>query len=284
MRYESIKKHGEKWVRIRPALQVYNQSAVLENTVEDAWFMSQITEDSLQLQSRDTQHTKVIGLDHIHHYMEDPEGQRATGTAGTLVMNVQLLLHEGVLLTEPVAAPGTPLKEFVRARPRAGLLNAAAKMRARGGLERARLDFARSAEGVQGSDQAFAELPKAFEALRDELHGAGQPIDLVIKGGYAHSFLLGAAGWWVSFVWQRYANALDDSELTVTQWKGHPPWPGVIIWEPGHPVGSDKYTFGLAALNQPRWLHVRNAEQSFTTLDLAQDVLTRLLELPNDRR
>jgi len=228
MKYDAIKKRGEQWVKIRPALQVYNDSGVLTDTVEDAWFLTEITEDSVRLQSRDTQHSKVIGLDHIHNYMEDPEGQRTMGTTGTLVMNVQLLLHEGALLAEPVAPPGNALKAFVRARPRATLMAAASRMRAQGELERARKEYAWSMAGVRASDQAFAEFPKAFEALRDELRDAGQPIDIVIKGASINAFLLGAAGWWVSFQWLRAAaNCLDDSRLTVIRWNGHPQWPGM---------------------------------------------------------
>src|SRR5207247_2390764 len=99
------------------------------------------------------------------------------------------------------------------------------------------------------------------------------------------AFLLGVAGWWVSFQWQRMAaNCLDDSRLTITRWNGHPEWPGYRVWEPGTRVGSDKYTFGLAALNQPRWLSVSGPERSYTSADLAQEVLTKLLENPNKRQ
>ena len=48
MKYDAIKKRGEQWVRIRPALQVYNDSGVLTDTVEDAWFLTEITEDSVR--------------------------------------------------------------------------------------------------------------------------------------------------------------------------------------------------------------------------------------------
>lgn len=282
MKYDAIKKRGEQWVKIRPALQVYNDSGVLTGTVEDAWFLSEITEDSLRLQSRDTQHSKVIGLDHIHSYMEDPEGQRTMGTTGTLVMNVQLLLHEGVLLAEPVAPPGNVLKAFVRARPRATLMAAASRMRAQAELDRARKEYAWSMAGVQASDQAFAELPRVFEALREELDAAGQPIDLVVKGVSWNAFLLGVAGWWVSFHWQRTAaNCIQDSVLKVIRWDDHPQWPGYTVWPPGDKVRTDKYTFGLAALNQPRWLSASNPELSYTSKDLAQEVLTKLFESPN---
>jgi len=284
MRYESIKKRGEQWVKIRPALQIYNDSGVLVDTVEDAWFLTEISEAGVRLQSRDTQHSKVIGLDHIHNYLEDPEGQRTAGTAGTLVMNVQLLLHEGMLLAEPVAPPGSALKAFVRARPRATLMMAASRMRAAAELERARKEYAWSSAGVQASDAAFSDIAKAIETLREELSKAGQPVDLVVKPGGQNAFLLGAAGWWVSFDWQRMAgNCIEGSYLIVTQWNGHPRWPGWTVWELGSRVGTKKYSFGLAALDQPRWISDTKPELSYTSEDLAQEVLTKLIERPNKR-
>ena len=139
--------------------------------------------------------------------------------------------------------------------------------------------------GVHASDTAFAELPTAFEALRQELINAGQPIDLVVKPGGTYGFLLGAAGWWVSFQWQRMAaNCLEGSFLGVIKWNGHPQWPGYHVWEPGNRVRTDKYSFGLAALDQPRWLSESDPDLSYTSADLAQEVLTKLIEQPNERR
>jgi len=107
MKYDAIKKRGEQWVKIRPALQVYSDSGELTDTLEDAWFLTVITEDSVRLQSRGMQHSKVIGLDHIHNFMEDPEGQRTMGTTGTHVMNVQLVY--GLNPHAQLATPNSPL-------------------------------------------------------------------------------------------------------------------------------------------------------------------------------
>ena len=105
--------------------------------------------------------------------MEDPEGERTHGTTGTLVMNVQLLLHEGELIAEPVAPPGTALKSFVLAKPRGRLIDAAARMRAQDDLEHKRRQYTRSYEGVKQSDDAFAAFIPTFEALRQDLENSG---------------------------------------------------------------------------------------------------------------
>ncbi len=281
MRHEAIKKNSGQWVKIRPALQVYDRSAVLRETVEDAWLISDITADSLTIGSRDTGHKRTVGLDHVHNYMADPQGLQTLGTTGTLVLNVQLLLYEGDLFAEPVAPPGTPLKAFVPAKPPENLISAAARMRAEAELDEARRAFAWSTDGVAASDNAFSDFREAFSTLDRQLTEAGHPVKMTLKQS-GRLILLGAVGWWVTIYWERaYANCLDESRLQITKWDGHPPYPGLILWENPNRVSSQEYTFGLAALNQPRWLLPRDPSVSFTTLDLAQKVLTGLLEKRN---
>ena len=261
---------------------MYDNAAALRGAVEDAWLISEVTETSLKLESRDGELSKVVGLDHIHHFMEDPEGQRTHGTIGTLVLNVQLLVYEGALHAEPVAPPGSPLKAFAPAKPRASLLNAAAKMRSQAELERARKAFAWSTEAVKAADQAFAELPQAFATINQELRDHAQAIEMVIKDKHRGLVLLGAAGWWVSFEWSsRAVNTLTDSYLKVQQWDGHPNYPGFIVFGEATEVWSERYSYGLAALDAPRWIPESNPRLSFGTMDLAQEVLTRLLDQPN---
>ena len=283
MKYDAIKKKGEKWVKVRPALQIYNDSGLLTDTVEDAWYLSEITEDRAKIQSRDTGHFKHIGLDHIHHYMDEEDARLRT--SGTLVMNVQLLVHEGELLIEPVSAPGQALKTFVRARPRATLMAAASRMRAQTELERARRQFASSDAGIRAADQAFADFPQAFEALHDELRKAGHAVDDFRLRHIQRVYLLRAAGWWAMIYWERkYANTLDGALLTIEQLDRPPRELGLMVFGTPTTLWQESYTFGLAAIDTPRWLPASNPAQSFTTEDLAQEVLTRLLLNPNNEQ
>lgn len=287
MRHEAIKKRSDQWVRIRPALQIYDHSAVLQETVEDAWLISDITDTSLKVTSRDTELSKVVGLDHIHHYMEDPEGHRSLETVGTLVMNVQLLLYQGSLHTEPVAPPGSALKAFVPAKPRASLLDAAAKMRAREELERAQKAFAWSAQGVSSAKTAFTDFAAAFEQLGEQLRSAGHPIDdLKVRTAYGNAILLRAAGWWLLLLWQGHAsNCIEEARLVVRQYDGPPPeWPNIMVINKPHEVWRQTYRYGLVALEVPRWFAESKPEPSFTTSDLAQELLTKLFERPNPKR
>jgi hypothetical protein len=285
MRYEAIKKRAGQWVRIRPALQVYDDSAILRDTVEDAWQVEDITESTLTLQTRDHQYRRTLGLDHVHNYMADPEGERTLGTTGMLVLNVQLLVFESMLLTEPVAPPGSPLKVFVPARPRTSLLNAAARMRAAEQLEKARKEFAWSEAGVRAANAAFNELPAAIENLRKELAAGDQPVPVELRRIYEGGQLLKAAGWWVTLYWRRqYANTLDDAWLCIEQLDGPPKLPNLMVFEEPRRVRSDRYSFGLAAIGEPRWMAKDDPTRSYTTVGLAQEILTRLFETPNTRR
>jgi hypothetical protein len=286
VRHEAIKKRDGQWVKVRPALQIYDHSAVLQETVEDAWCVSDITDSSLKLTSRDTELSRVVGLDHVHHYMEDPEGLRTLETVGTLVMNVQMLLYQGSLHAEPVAPPGSPLKSFVPAKPRASLLDAAAKGRAKMALERAQKEFAWSAEGVNAAQTAWANFTTDFERLGEELREAGHPIDdLKVKTIYGGPVLLRAAGWWVMLLLEGMTvNCIEHVRLEVRQLDGPPKWPNLMVFEEPRQVWREKYGFGLVAIGAPRWLVESKPELSYTTSDLAQELLTRLLERPNPKR
>ena len=288
MRYEAIRKHEGQWVKIRPALQIYDHSAVLtDRAVEDAWCISDITEKSLTLTSRDTELSKVVGLDHIHHFMEDPEGQRTFETVGTLVMNVQLLLYQGTLHAEPVAPPGRSLDAFVPARPRASLLDAAARKRSRDELERAQKAFAWSTGGVNSALTAFADLKNAFERLGEDLRAAGHPIeDLRLRTVHSNVILLTAGGWWATLILKDMAaNTIENARLKISQLDGPPDGFGLMVFsdDKGKVVSSHQYLYGLAAKDAPRWISESNRELAYTPMDLAQELLTKLLEEPNRR-
>jgi hypothetical protein len=288
LRHEAIKKHEGQWVKIRPALQIYDHAGALEQAaVEDAWCVTEITSTSLKLMSRDTELSKVLGLDHVHHYMEDPEGQRTLETAGMLVLNVQLLLYQGSLHAEPVAPPGSPLKAFVPAKPRASLLDSAAKMRARTHLEQARKQFDWSPEGVNSASKAFTDFGAEFERLGNELQAAGHPIeDLNVRTFHPNGpILLRAAGWWLALARTGYSsNYIGDGRLVVRQLDGPPKWPGLMVFDEPKKVWEETYRYGLAALGAPRWMAESNPDLSYTTSDLAQELLTKLCEQPNKQR
>jgi len=282
MKYEAIKKRGGQWVRIRPALQVYNDSAVLvQQAIEDAWWLSDISEDGVKLQSRDTQHFRRLGLDHIHHYMDDPDANSG-GTTGIVVLNVQLLLFEGNLLAEPVLRPGVPLEKFVPARSRETLYTTAARAAAAQALANRRKEYAWN-EGVRDAQNAFRTLAPAFSALEADLTNRGTPVPIRIVPGGPWAFLMVACGWFVTCTWQQNAsNVIEDALLTFQKFDHAPPWPNIMSFEKAHQLTVDQYRWDLVKLDEARWVVNRNPDKSYTTEELAAKVLTELLDRPNN--
>ena len=85
MKYEAIKKYANRYVKIRPALQRYDDSATLEATLEDAWWLTEVTPEGARLKNQATDHSRALGLDHINHYMEDPDGERTRQRRGQVL-------------------------------------------------------------------------------------------------------------------------------------------------------------------------------------------------------
>jgi hypothetical protein len=283
MKYDSIKKKGEQWVRIRPALQVYNDSAVLkEPAVEDDWWLSDISEDGVKLTNRATQHVRYLGLDHVHHYMDDPNPYTG-GVTGILVLNVQLLMFEGVLHAEPILRPGQPLEKFVPARSRETLFSTAARAAAFSALTKKRKEYAWSVSGVQAAQAAFRDLEPAFKALSAELAARDTPVPIRTFPGGNWAFLMNACGWWVSCTWdQRASNVIEDGLLNFRKYDNAPQWPNLRSYERATQITVDQYRWDLVSLDEARWVAQGNAEKSYTTTQLAERVLTALLERPND--
>jgi hypothetical protein len=51
----------------------------------------------------------------------------------------------------------------------------------------------------------------------------------------------------------KYSNTLDDSELEVSLWRGHPPFPGVQFWERQSSIAATTFHADLAPSGEPAW-------------------------------
>ena len=281
MKFEALKNHSDHFVRIRPALQRYDNAARLEMTLEDSWWLTEVTSKGVKLQNQATGHTRVLGLDHIHHYLEDPDSARTGGPQGILVLNVQLLLFNRELLIEPVAPPGAALRSFVPTQKREDFLSAAKRLHAHTELANARKNFASSPEGIKKSDDAFNGILEAVGSIETTLVDQGNPVDIVSKkSGFL--IVIGAFGWWASITWERYANTLDNSRLTIKKWDGHPPYPAVFLLRKPNCVAIDQYTFGLVDTTQAEWIPLDNEELHVSSKQIAMDILHDFMSNPTD--
>jgi len=280
VKFDAIKKRGEQWVRIRPALQIYSDSAVLvQPAVEDAWYLSNVSEDGVTLRSRDTQHSRRLGLDHVHHYMEDPE-PNAIQTTGIVVLNVQLLIFENQLIVEPSPAPGQPLRTFAPARTRATLFSVATKAAAERALDRRRKEYAWN-EGVREAQQAFDDFAPMLRSLESALSANSTPVPLQIRPSGKHSFLLGACGWFETWDWQQQAaNHIEGAFLTIRKFDGPPRLPGTVTLREPRQLTVRQYRWDLVALDSARWVPNGRDDVSYTSEDLVTRELTELIERP----
>lgn len=278
MRYESITKNVNQWVKIRPALQVYvdKPSVMLDVTVEDAWWLHDLAEKTVKLRSRDTDHTRAIGLDYIHNYMADPDGPTTLGTTGILVLNAQLLLYRGELLVEPNSGPGVPLKQFVPAVRRADFLKGAAAVFAANQLAMKRELFATSHDGFLAADRAFAELPQSFSVLAKEMAQQQTPFEIQIR---RKDFGLAVFihGWWVTIHWQR-GGTLAASRLRVRRWATYPQWPEFRSGGDEMCTQERDYVFGLAMDSQSAWMLKGDPNRSETSFDIAMGLVSDLIK------
>lgn len=278
MRYESLKKNVNQWVKIRPALQIYvdRPGITLDNTIEDAWWLHDLTEKTAKLRSRDTDHTREIGLDYIHNFMADPEGLTTLGNTGILVLNAQLLIYRGELHIEPNSAPGVPLKQFVPAVRRADLLNSAAAVFAANQLAAKREAYAGSHEGFVAATQAFEDLAECFDDIANEMVQQKTPFEIQVR---CKDFEMAVFihGWWVTIHWRR-GGTLATSRLLVRRWAILPQWREFQSMGDEMCTQEQEYVFGLVQDSQPAWMLKGDPNRSQTSSDLASALFADLIK------
>lgn len=281
MKYDALKNNVDRLVRIRPALQRYDSTAALEVTLEDSWRLTEVTPEGAKLRNLSTDHTKVLGLDHIHHYMEDPDSARTGGPNGVLVLNVQLLFFNGELLAEPVAPPGSSLKAFVPAQRREDFFSVAKRYQSQNKFAHLKKAYATSTAGIGASDEAFYEIFSAVASIEAILQDQGNTSEIVRKH-IGLNILIGAFGWWASVIWERYQNTLDNSRLTIRKWDGHPPFPNVLLLRKPNCVAVKQYTFGLVDSGIAKWLDLNNVQHFVSSKEIVMDILQDFMSNPLD--
>lgn len=281
MKYDALKKHANRHVRIRPALQRYDDAAKLEATLEDVWYLGEVSTEGVNLQNPATGHFRVLGLDHIHHYMEDPHSARSGGPKGVLVLNVQLLLFNRELLIEPVAPPGAALVTFVPTQTREDFLSAAKRHQSGVDLANAKNAYATSPVGIRASDAAFYDLLKAIDVIEATLRGQGNTAEITRKH-FGFLIVIGAFGWWASINWEHYMNTLKHSRLTIRKWDGHPSFPNVMSIRKPNCVAIEQYTFGLVSASQAEWISLDNDSHHLSSMELVMRLLLEFMKNPLD--
>lgn len=102
MQNDMIKKMIYHRVRLRPVAKRFQGSIELSQ-IDDEWVIEQITDKGVTIKNMRTDHSKVLGFDHIHHYTSDPSKDFDGFEHGFLTLMVQLSLDGLHVRIEPIS-------------------------------------------------------------------------------------------------------------------------------------------------------------------------------------
>lgn len=106
MNKDKLKKNIFHRVKLRPIAKRIKRSIESE-PIDDDWIIEQVTDDGVVLKNTRTDHFKLLGFDHIHHYTSDPSRDYNGLKHGILTMTVQLYLDEKNVRIEPISLKST---------------------------------------------------------------------------------------------------------------------------------------------------------------------------------
>lgn len=114
MNKDKLRKSIYHRVRLRPMAKQYSGSL---NWIDrdDDWSIEQVTDEGVRIGNLRTGHSKLLGFDHIHHYVSDP-GRNFDGFKhGFLILTVQLYLDGWHVRVEPASLWKSWISERFRA-------------------------------------------------------------------------------------------------------------------------------------------------------------------------
>ena len=89
-------------LRLRPIAGRMMTDGTWLPMIDDEWIPTELSERGLRIRNVRTHHAPLVGLDHIHHYVSDPERDGNGLRHGFLDLNVQLILSGCNVFTEPL--------------------------------------------------------------------------------------------------------------------------------------------------------------------------------------
>lgn len=135
----------------------------------------------------------------------------------------------------------------------AGLEDHAARAERKVAFERERRKFLKSDTGLQLANQAYEVLRQEILAAIPSLVAKAPSLGISVKDkGFQIAVLASKPALLVA--WRpRFMNTLEDSELEVSMWEGHPPFPDIRHWE--QPTSIEELIFhaDLATSGNAAW-------------------------------
>jgi hypothetical protein len=107
MNFAHIKKSQGQRVQLVPVACRLDPVGRELPAINDAWLISRVTDEGVQIDNPRTDHSTVLGKDHIHHFTSNPDETRQAGVVhGFLILLVQLYLQGPRLRITPTPRPG----------------------------------------------------------------------------------------------------------------------------------------------------------------------------------
>jgi hypothetical protein len=144
-----------------------------------------------------------------------------------------------------------------------------------------RKQFLNSPQGVEIAYKEFEALYSEVDRLINEIKITTPAIALQLKRSGHQVVLLGfTLG--LNIIWKRlYSNTLDNAELHIELWSGHPPFPGImniLLFEEPHKMDTITFQFDLLPSGEYRWNATSIGGRSLSTKDLAAFVLNYFMD------
>lgn len=147
--------------------------------------------------------------------------------------------------------------------------------------------FLKSEVGVGAANEEFEVLRKELEQLIAAVKESTSSLSFTLKNAQRQIIILGPTAA-LSVNWRySYANSLDNAQLDVSLWRGHPPFPGVIHWDEPTELRSEHFTFDLLSNEQHCWMSSGSHSRAYTSKELASFVLKYCMDeadARNERR
>ena len=78
--------------------------------VADEWIIEDVSADGVRIKNVRTDHTTILGKDHIYDYVSNPDQSQGGIKHGFLTLKVQIFLKPKGLSITPTARPGEPVE------------------------------------------------------------------------------------------------------------------------------------------------------------------------------
>jgi hypothetical protein len=143
--------------------------------------------------------------------------------------------------------------------------------------------FLNSYEGVKIANQEFGVIHEELGSLINQIKVSSSKLSFNLKHEDNTIVVLSQAPA-LSITWRyHYANSLNNAEVQVSFWRGHPPFPGAISLDKPTKLSAERFTFNLLPNGQYCWASSSPPNRVYTSQDLAAHALKLCMDHASPR-